>query len=88
MANHKSAKKRARQNVKIRETNRNARSRIKTSIKNLKAALTAGDKKVSGELLPSTVSIIDKAVNKGLLHKNTAARYKSRLTIRSNSAGS
>ena len=80
MANHKSAEKRVRQNIKRNEINRSNRSKLRTQIKKLRAALTAADKKQSGELLNPTVSLIDKAVNKGLIHKNTAARYKSRLT--------
>ena len=80
MPNHKSAEKRVRQNEKRREINRSNRSRVRTQIKKLRAALSAKDKNLSQELLNPTVSVIDKAVNKGLLHKNTAARYKSRLT--------
>lgn len=80
MANHKSAEKRVRQNTKRNEINRSNRSKLRTQIKKLRSALTATDKKQSGELLTPTVSLIDKAVNKGLIHKNTAARYKSRLT--------
>jgi small subunit ribosomal protein S20 len=80
MANHKSAEKRVRQNTKRNEINRSNRSKLRTQIKKLRSALSAGDKKESGELLTPTVSLIDKAVNKGLIHKNTAARYKSRLT--------
>lgn len=80
MANHKSAEKRIRQNAKRNEINRSNRSKLRTQIKKLRAAVTSSDKKLSGELLEPTVSIIDKAVNKGLIHKNTAARYKSRLT--------
>jgi small subunit ribosomal protein S20 len=80
MANHKSAEKRVRQNAKRNEINRSNRSRVRTQIKKLRAALGTTDKAVSGELLAPTVSVIDKAVNKGILHKNTAARYKSRLT--------
>jgi small subunit ribosomal protein S20 len=80
MANHKSALKRVRQNVKRNENNRSNRSKIRTQIKKLRAAVAASDKDLSGELLNPTVSVIDKAVNKGLIHKNTAARYKSRLT--------
>jgi len=80
MANHKSALKRVRQNVKRNEINRSNRSKIRTQIKKLRAAVAAADKNLSGELLNPTVSVIDKAVNKGLIHKNTAARYKSRLT--------
>lgn len=80
MANHKSAEKRVRQNAKRNEINRSNRSKLRTQIKKLRAALTATDKNQSTELLNPTVSLIDKAVNKGLIHKNTAARYKSRLT--------
>ena len=80
MANHKSAEKRVRQNTKRNEINRSNRSKLRTSIKKLRSALSAADKNASGELLNPTVSLIDKAVNKGLIHKNTAARYKSRLT--------
>ena len=80
MANHKSAEKRARQNKKRNEINRSSRSKLRTQRKKLRAAVSASDKNLSGELLIPTVSVIDKAVNKGLIHKNTAARYKSRLT--------
>jgi small subunit ribosomal protein S20 len=80
MANHKSAEKRVRQNTKRNEINRSNRSKLRTQIKSLRSALSTGDKKLSTELLNPTVSLIDKAVNKGLIHKNTAARHKSRLT--------
>ena len=80
MANHKSAEKRVRQNIKRNEINRSNRSKLRTQIKKLRSLLTANDKNQSVELLNPTVSLIDKAVNKGLIHKNTAARYKSRLT--------
>jgi small subunit ribosomal protein S20 len=80
MANHKSAEKRVRQNIKRNEINRSNRSKLRTQIKSLRTALAAHDKDRSNELLNPTVSLIDKAVNKGLIHKNTAARYKSRLT--------
>lgn len=80
MANHKSAEKRARQNVKRNEINRSNRSKLRTQIKKLRTALSLSDSAASGEILNPTVSLIDKAVNKGLIHKNTAARYKSRLT--------
>ena len=80
MANHKSAEKRARQNTRRNEINRSNRSKLRTSIKNLRAAVAGHDKGASGELLGPTISLIDKAVNKGVIHKNTAARYKSRLT--------
>jgi small subunit ribosomal protein S20 len=80
MANHKSAEKRIRQNARRKEINRSNRSKLRTQIKKLRAAIAGNDKTASGELLNPTVSVIDKAVNKGLIHRNTAARYKSRLT--------
>ena len=80
MANHKSAEKRVRQNARRNEINRSNRSKLRTSIKKLRAAVAGHDKSASTELLYPTVSLIDKAVNKGIIHKNTAARYKSRLT--------
>lgn len=79
MANHKSALKRVRQNEKRKEINRSNRSKLRTSIKKVRAAVVAHDK-AAGEVLLSTVSLIDKAVNKGIIHRNTAARHKSRLT--------
>jgi small subunit ribosomal protein S20 len=80
MPNHKSAEKRVRQNEKRRAVNRSNRSDLRTQIKKLRTALAASDAGQSQELLTPTVSLIDKAVNKGILHRNTAARYKSRLT--------
>ena len=84
MPNHKSAEKRVRQNEKRRVINRDNRGRLRTSIRKLRAALTTGDNKTTQELLPATISTIDKAVQKGVLHRNAAARYKSRLTARVN----
>ncbi len=80
MANHKSAEKRVRQNAKRKDINRNNRSKLRTSIKKLRTAVAGHDKAGSVELLNPTISLIDKAVNKGILHRNTAARHKSRLT--------
>jgi len=80
MANHKSAEKRVRQNLKRNAINRSNRTRLRTQIKKLRTALAGHDKAQSTELLNPTISSIDKAVNKGIIHKNTAARYKSRLT--------
>lgn len=80
MANHKSAEKRVRQNEKRNLINRSNRSKLRTQIKGLRSALSHTDKAQSTELLGPTVSLIDKAVNKGLIHRNTAARHKSRLT--------
>jgi small subunit ribosomal protein S20 len=84
MPNHKSAEKRARQNEKRRDINRSNRGRLRTGVKKLRAALEGGDAGAARELLPATVSLIDKAVQKGALHRNAAARYKSRLTLRAN----
>ena len=80
MPNHKSAEKRDRQNVKKRAVNKNNRSKLRTQIKKLRVALAGSDKNQSTELLNPTISLIDKAVNKGILHRNAAARHKSRLT--------
>lgn len=87
MPNHKSAEKRMRQNEKRREINRGSRSRLRTEIKKLRASLGAGDQAQAQTLLPATISTIDKAVQKGVLHRNAAARYKSRLTINVNATG-
>ncbi len=80
MANHQSAKKRIRQNEKKRSVNRMNRSRLRSQIKSLREEIEKGDKEASISQLTPTISIIDSMVNKGILHKNTAARYKSRLT--------
>jgi small subunit ribosomal protein S20 len=87
MPNHKSAEKRVRQNEKRREINRGNRGRLRTGVKKLRAALESGDAGAAQELLPTTVSLIDKAVQKGVLHRNAAARYKSRLTAHVNESG-
>ena len=82
MPNHKSAEKRVRQSERRRLINRNNRTKLRGSIKKLRGALEGGDAKVAGGLLPITISEIDKAVRKGALHRNAAARHKSRLTVR------
>jgi small subunit ribosomal protein S20 len=85
MPNHKSAEKRGRQSERRRAINRSNRSRLRTAVKELRTALDKGGKSAS-ELLPTTISEIDKAVQKGVLHRNAAARHKSRLTARVNQA--
>jgi small subunit ribosomal protein S20 len=85
MPNHKSAEKRVRQNERRRVVNRSNRSRLRTAVKELRNALDKSGKNAA-ELLPKTVSEIDKAVQKGVLHRNAAARQKSRLTARVNQA--
>jgi small subunit ribosomal protein S20 len=80
MANHKSAEKRVRQTAKRNSINSRNRSRLRTQVKKLRAAIEEGDQQAAQTLLPLTVSLIDKSVQKGILHGNAAARYKSRLT--------
>lgn len=87
MPNHKSSEKRMRQSERRRKINKGNRTRVRSSIKRLRTALESGNSKEAGTLLPSTISTIDKAVQKGVLHKNAAARHKSRLTLQSNAAG-
>jgi small subunit ribosomal protein S20 len=80
MAHTKSAIKAMRQNIKHRERNRRNASRMRTYIKKLRAAIAASNVGQARELLTATISIIDKSVQKGVIHKNAAARYKSRLS--------
>jgi len=86
MPNHKSAEKRVRQSERRREINRGNRTRVRTSIKKLRSTLAGGKAQDIKATLPQTISEIDKAVQKGVLHRNAAARQKSRLTIRANKA--
>ena len=85
MPNHKSAEKRVRQSERRRLVNKSNRTRLRSSIKDLRGALD-GDAKQAVTLLTKTISEIDKAVQKGVLHRNAAARHKSRLTARVNQA--
>jgi len=80
MANIKSAEKRIRQNIKRRERNRYHRSRVRTAIRKLRAKIEAGETESAQTMLPDTLSLIDSSVSRGVFHRNTAARYKSRLT--------
>ncbi|QMT61148.1 MULTISPECIES: 30S ribosomal protein S20 [unclassified Legionella] len=82
MANIKSAIKRARQNVKLRQHNASARSMFRTYIKNVIKAVESGDKEAANAAFTKAQPIIDKAACKGLIHKNKAARIKSRLVAR------
>jgi small subunit ribosomal protein S20 len=86
MPNHKSAEKRMRQNEKRRQKNRGHRTKVRTYIKKLHSALDSGQKQDIDKVLPEVISVIDKSVQKGVLHSNAAARYKSRLTARANRA--
>ena len=82
MANIKSAIKRARQNTKRRAHNVGARSMYRTYVKNVVKSVEAGDQKAAKEALLKAQPVIDKAAGKGLIHKNKAARIKSRLSAR------
>ncbi len=82
MANIKSAKKRARQSEKSRQHNASMRSMVRTCIKKVIAAITAGDKTAANASFKEAQPIIDRMARKGLIHKNKAARHKSRLSAR------
>ena len=79
MANSKQAKKRARQSEVRRKHNASLRSRMRTHIKRTLRAIESGDAKAAEEARKTTAPVIDGMVTKGLIHRNKAARYKSRL---------
>jgi small subunit ribosomal protein S20 len=87
MANHFSALKRARQTEKRTATNRANTSRLRGALRELRETLAKGDKPGAEKSYRETVSALDKAIQKGVLHKNTAARYKSRLSARVKAVG-
>jgi small subunit ribosomal protein S20 len=78
----KSALKANRQNVKRREHNRQMRARLRTALKSIRTSLDAKDLAGAKAALSRTVSIVDKMATRGIIHRNTAGRYKSRLTAR------
>ena len=82
MANHSSAVKRARQTTKRTEDNRANTSRLRTALRKLRQTIQSGDAAQAKTAFGETVSMIDKAVKKGVIHKNTGSRYKSRLSAR------
>jgi len=84
MANHFSALKRARQTEKRTVRNRANTSRLRTVLRELRETLAKGDPQAAEQVLRQTISALDKAVQKGVIHKNTASRYKSRLSVRRN----
>ncbi|MEB3020684.1 30S ribosomal protein S20 [[Mycobacterium] crassicus] len=79
MANIKSQVKRNRTNERARLRNQSVKSSVRTAIRTLREAAEAGDKEKAGELLVSTSRKLDKAVSKGVIHKNQAANKKSAL---------
>ena len=78
---NKSALKANRQNIKRREANRQLRSKLRTGLKKLRQE-AAGDTAAARDALTGTQSLVDKMAAKGIIHRNTAARYKSRLAAR------
>lgn len=79
MANTAQARKRARQSVARNKHNSSMRSMLRTSIKRVRQAIDAGDKAAATEVLQKATSIIDRVADKKIIHKNKAARHKSRL---------
>ena len=82
MANSAQARKRARQAEKHRERNTSYRSMFRTYMKKVLNAIKAGDKGAAETAYKDVVSVIDKTTSKGLIHKNKAARHKSRINAR------
>ena len=82
MANSSQARKRARQAEKHRHHNAARRSMMRTTIKNVIKAVEAGDKENAITAYKIAVPVIDRTVNQGLIHKNKAARHKSRLNAK------
>ena len=82
MANHLSAQKRARQTDRRTTRNRANTSSLRSQLRDLRETIDKGDKAAAEQTYRQTVSALDKAIQKGTLHKNTASRYKSRLGVR------
>jgi small subunit ribosomal protein S20 len=80
LANIKSAKKRARQSEKARQRNASARSMVRTALKRVVKAIEAKDKPAAEAAFTAAVPVMDRYAARGLIHKNKAARHKSRLT--------
>ncbi len=81
MANSAQAKKRARQTVKRRAYNFSLRSKLRTAVKSVRKAIESANKAPAQDAFNSSVSTIDSIAGKGIIHKNKAARYKSRLAV-------
>jgi small subunit ribosomal protein S20 len=84
MATHKSAEKRIRQTAKRTAINRSRKSRVRTFVKNVEAAIAAGDQETARSALKLAQPELHRAITKGVLHKNTVARKLSRLALRIN----
>ena len=77
-----SGRKRARQNVELNAANTSLRSKYRTAVKNVEKAVLAGDKTKASELFAKAQSVLDTIADKGIFHKNKAARDKSRLSAK------
>ena len=82
MASHDSALKAHRQNVKHRDHNRQLRTRLRSALRDIRAAIDSEDPTKVKDAMRSTISLVDKMAAKKLIHRNTAGRYKSRLASR------
>ena len=82
MASHASALKAHRQNIVRRDANRQFRSRLRAALRDIRAAIDSGDPARVKDALRTTISLVDKMAGKGVIHRNAAARYKSRLARR------
>jgi len=82
VASHDSALKAHRQNVKRREQNRQFRTRMRSALRDIRAAIDAGSPAEVKDALRQTISLVDKMAAKKIIHRNTAGRYKSRLAAR------
>lgn len=85
MATHKSALKAHRQSIVRREQNRQLRTKLRHALKSIRAAIDAGDAAKARAALRETFSLIDTMARKGIVHRNAAGRYKSRLVRRASS---
>jgi small subunit ribosomal protein S20 len=79
---NKSALKAHRQNIKRREANRQLRSKLRTGMKAIRKAVDGTDKAAAREAAGAAQALVDRMASKGIIHRNTAARYKSRLSAR------
>ena len=80
MANTAQARKRARQSVALNKHNSSLRSTLRTAIKRVRTAIETGDKSGAADVLQKATSVIDRIADKNIIHKNKAARHKSRLS--------
>jgi small subunit ribosomal protein S20 len=87
VASHVSALKAHRQSLKNRERNRQYRSRLRNALRDIRSAVDQNNLTAAKSALKQTISLIDKMASKGIIHRNAAGRYKSRLASRINVRG-